>query len=95
MTIEGSFYKLYPCNEYSLNFDLELLYDIGGKNPRKEYKNVGYGYTLEGAIKAIVMYAINKKYGDEAIPLKQFLDEFKKEVYNLRSELRDFGLETA
>ena len=41
MEIVGDFYKLTPVNEHSTKFDLELLYEIGGKNPRKEFKNAG------------------------------------------------------
>lgn len=92
MIVEGSFYKLYPSNEYSLNFDLELLHDIGGKNPRQEFKNVGYGYTLEHAIKAIIMFAINNKFKDDSITLKEFLEEYKKQNENLKNELRSFGI---
>lgn len=92
MVIEESFYKLIPSNEHSLNFDLELLYDIGGKNPRQEFKNVGYGYTLENAIKAIIMYAINKKFKEKSITLKEFLEEYKQQNENLRNTLRSFGV---
>lgn len=84
MIIEGSFYKLTPISDHSLKFDLELLYDIGGKNPRQEFKNAGYGYTLEGAIKAITMYAVQKKFENEVINLKTFIDEFKKESASIR-----------
>jgi len=72
MIIEGSFYRLTPVNDSSLRFDLELLYDIGGKNPRKEFKTEGYGYTLETALKKCCSYAINRKFGkDEVITLKR------------------------
>lgn len=92
MVVEGSFYKLYPSNEYSLNFDLELLHDIGGKNPRQEFKNVGYGYTLEHAIKAIIMFAINKKFKEETVTLKEFLEEYKQQNENLKNELKLFDI---
>lgn len=77
MIIEGSFYRLTPINDSSPLFDLELLYDIGGKNPRKEFKIEGYGYPLEAAIVKCCNYAVNKKFKDEVISLKKYLDEFK------------------
>lgn len=79
MIIEGSFYRLIPINDSSPRFDLELLYDIGGKNPRKEFKVEGYGYTLEAAIERCIHYATRKTFEkDEIITLDRYLDEFKK-----------------
>lgn len=79
MIIEGPFYRLTPINDSSLYFDLELLYDIGGKNPRKEFKIAGYGLVLEYAIRKCIHYAARKKFEkDEVITLKRYLDEFKK-----------------
>ena len=77
MTIEGEFYKLISVDEHSIFFDLELLYEISGKNPRKEYKVVAYGLQLEHALQKIINYAINKKYSG-AITIKQYLQEYKK-----------------
>ena len=83
MIIEGSFYKLYPSNEYSLNFDLELLHDIGGKNPRQEFKNVGYGLPLEHAVHRIINYRIHNKYPEGAIQMKDYIKEFRDQVKTL------------
>lgn len=91
MTIEGSFYKLTPVSDSSPKFDLEFLRDIGGKNPRKEYKLEGYAFTLESAIKRIINYAINKKFSEEVITLKQYLDAYKEEVDKIKKELSNFG----
>ena len=76
MIIQGDFYQLTPVNEHSLLFDLKLLYKIGGKNPREEYKDAGYGLSLESAIKKCIQYALNNKY--EVLSLKEYLDEFQK-----------------
>lgn len=38
MVIEGPFYRLTPISESSPRFDLELLYDIGGKIREKNLK---------------------------------------------------------
>lgn len=76
MVIQGEFYQLIPVNEHSTQFDLKLLYKIGGKNPREEYKDAGYGLSLENAIKKCIQYAISQKF--EVLSLKEYLDEYKK-----------------
>ena len=53
MVIEGSFYRMTPVNEHSTLFDLELLYDIKGKNPRQEFKLAGYGMPLMTCLRKI------------------------------------------
>ena len=88
MIIEGPFYRLTPVSEHGKGFDLELLYDIGGKNPRREFKNAGYAYPLEAAVEAIVRYSVSKKFDkDEVITLKQYVDEFKKAKEDIRHAL--------
>lgn len=79
--IQGDFFQLTPVNEHSLKFDLKLLYKVGGKNPREEYKDAGYGLSLETALKKCIQYAINQKF--EVLSLKEYLDEFK----NIQKEL--------
>lgn len=76
MVIQGEFFRLTPTSEHSLQFDLELLYKIGGKNPREEYKNVGYGLYLDTAIKKCIQFALTQKF--DVISLKEYLYEFKK-----------------
>jgi hypothetical protein len=90
MTIEGKDFKLSPVNEYSVNWDLELLYKISpkGKEPRYEFKNAGYGYTLEHAMKAIINFRINNKYADKAITMREYLDEYHREVEELNKLLK-------
>ena len=89
MVIEGSFYRLTPVNEHSAFFDLELLHEIKGKNPRKEFKTAAYGLTLDKAMNAIVRYAVNNTYKDEIVNLKQYIDEFAKQRKAIRAE---FGI---
>ena len=62
MVIQGEFFQLTPVNEHSLQWDLKLLYKIGGKNPREEYKDAGYGLTLENAIRKCIQYALNQRF---------------------------------
>ena len=85
--IKGEFYRLTPINEYSPKYDLELLYSIGGKNPREEFKVVAYGISMESAFGRIIHYAINKKLGEEVITLKQFFNAYKEESNKIREEL--------
>ena len=86
MIIQGEFYQLTPVNEHSLQWDLKLLYKIGGKNPREEYKDAGYGLTLENAIKKCIQYALNQRF--EVLSLKEYLDEFKKLQEEIKLQLQ-------
>jgi hypothetical protein len=86
MVIQGEFYQLTPVNEHSLQWDLKLLYKIGGKNPREEYKDAGYGLTLENAIKKCIQYALNQRF--EVLSLKEYLDEFKKLQEEIKLQLQ-------
>lgn len=89
MIIEGTFYRLTPITESSPMFDLELLYDVGGKNPRKEFKVEGYGYPLEAAIERCCRYAVSRKFDkDEILTLKQYIDEFKQAKEDIRCQLQ-------
>jgi hypothetical protein len=76
MVIQGEFFQLTPVNEHSLLWDLKLLYKVGGKNPREEYKEAGYGLTLDSALKKCINYAINQNF--EILSLKEYLDEFRR-----------------
>lgn len=86
MTIKESDFKLTPCNEASTRFDLELLYVVnkGKNNERTEFRNAGYGLSLESAIRKITMSRIGNKYGEGTISLKQFLEEFKGEIEKIK-----------
>lgn len=86
MIIQGEFFQITPVTEHSMLFDLKLLYEIKGKNPRQEYKDAGYGLTLDSAIKKCVQYAISKKY--EVLSLKEYVEEFKKAQKELENLLK-------
>ena len=58
--IQGDFFQLIPVNEHSLQYDLKLLYKIGGKNPREEYKDAG----------AIILSSAEEVYDKSDIILK-------------------------
>ena len=82
-------FKLKPVSETSPHFDLELLYTVKprGGEPRLEFKNSGYGMSLDYAIKKIIHYRIDSKHKDEAISLKTYFNEFKKEMDNFKKLL--------
>lgn len=87
MIIEGDNYRLTPVSNYSYDFDLELLHEIGGKNPRKEFKHAAYGISLERAIKIITMYNVNQKHKQDVINLEQFLNSYKEETNQIKQVL--------
>lgn len=84
MIIEESDFRLIPCNESSTRFDLELLYTVnkGKDNERTEFKNAGYGFSLESALHKVISSRIEKKH--EVISLKEYLKEFKEEKQSLK-----------
>lgn len=88
MVIEEKLFRLIPVNDHSNFFDLELLYDIGGKNPRKEFKNVGYGLTIESALSQIANYMVFKKCNINTITFKQYVEEYKKAVKEIENLLK-------
>lgn len=90
MIIEGDFYKIIPINDHSCMFDLELLYEIKGKNPRKEFKNAGYGMPLERVLNSIIQYAVHNKL-PEIVTLKEYFNAFKEESDSIRKELKLFS----
>lgn len=87
MIIQGEIYRLTPINEHSPKYDLELLHDIGGKNPRQEFKVVAYGVSLDRALERIIFFATNKRLGEEVVSLKEFLNVYKEESSKIRREL--------
>lgn len=76
MTIQGEFFQITPSSEHSVHFDLKLLHKVGGKNPREEYRDVGYGMPLETAVKKCIQYGLSKKL--DVVSLKEYLAEYKK-----------------
>lgn len=87
MIIEEKDFRLTPINDYSINFDLELLYKVqprGGES-RMEFKNVAYGISLDHAVHRIAQYRISQKYKDEAITLLTYFKEFKEELDSLKA----------
>lgn len=93
MVIQGKFFKITPVSEHSLHYDLELLYEIKGKNSRQEYKNAGYGMPLETAIRKCIQYALSQKF--EVLTLQEYLDEFKKIRKDLELQIQGEPIRTS
>lgn len=91
MEIVEKDFKLKPISDESIFFDLELLYTIKprGGEPRQEFKNAGYGLTLESAIKKISQYRVAKNHKDEEIKLSTYYIEYKKEINELKQLLEN------
>lgn len=89
MIIVEKDFKLKPVDECSPMFDLEFLYVVKprGGEPRFEFKNAGYGMSLDSAIKRIVQYRVNCKHPNEAIRLKTYFDTYIKELNELKKLL--------
>ena len=90
MTIEEQDFRLTPSSNVASDFwDLELLVNIKGTDPRQEFKNVGYGLTLVSAIKRICNYRIQHRHKKEAITLAQYLKEYIKLFKELKTSIYD------
>lgn len=88
MVIAENDFKLESVGKDSLLWDLSLLQIInkGKANERKEFKNTGYGMTLDRALTIAAHARIYNKYEDQEISLKTYRDEFrqiKKEIEEL------------
>lgn len=61
-------------------FDLQLLRTIRpkGGEERQEFKVAGYGLRLDTAMQWIIQHRINVKHGDEALTMKEYLQEYKQ-----------------
>jgi len=90
MIIQENDFRLTSVNDSSPHFDLELLYTIKPKGGeiRQEFKNVAYGISLEGALLKIVQFRISNNH-PEAISIKTYLEEFKKEIKSLKDLCND------
>lgn len=84
MTIEEEDFKL-EFNEWNSKFDLYLMQVINAKDPekrREEFKQHGYGMSIESCFRTIVTYRINRD--KDVITLKEYVQSYKKEVDSLK-----------
>lgn len=83
MVIEESDFKMTSAS--GPFWDLELLYTVKpkGKPERQEFKDSGYGMTLEHCIHKIIHHRMEQK--QEVYSLKEFMESYKKEVDRLKT----------
>lgn len=88
MIIEESDFRLTPSSDVDTIFDLELLHTINPKKgeSRNEFKNVGYGMSLERCIKVITMYRLDKK--ENTYSLSSFLKAYKEECAEIKKLIK-------
>lgn len=86
VTIEESDFRLTQVSDTSIFWDLELLCTIRPKDkePRQEFKQSGYGLTMEHAIKKIANFRIANKHPN-AINMKTYLSEYKKIIEEIKT----------
>lgn len=89
MEIVEKDFKLIPVSEDHPHFDLELLYVVKprGKESRLEFKHAAYGVSMEKAIKMIAHYRVSCNHREEAIRIKTYFSEYKKELDELKKLL--------
>lgn len=83
MSIKDDDFILTPAsNDASPFWDLQLLVTIKPKDkePRQEFKIMGYGMTLASAIRHIANYRVLHKNGDGVVSLKKYIEEYKTEI---------------
>lgn len=93
MIIAEKLFRLESVDENTPRFNLELLYVVnkGKSNERMEFKQCGYGLTLDYAIKKIAHYMVELKHKDTAIKLKQYFSDFKTAIDELTKSLREIS----
>lgn len=79
IVIKEEDFRLTQDSNSSMFWNLELLTVIRPKNKeaRKEFKQCGYGLTLEHAIKKIINYKIASRHQNESITFKAYLKDYK------------------
>lgn len=87
MIIEEKDFRLIPIGDSDVKYDLELLYKVQPRNgeARMEFKNTAYGISLDYAIEKIAQYRVSNNHKEEALTLKEYFTEYKKEIESLMS----------
>lgn len=85
MVIEESDFKMTKTT--GPFWDLELLYTVKpkGKPERQEFKDAGYGMTLEHCVQKVIYHRMEQK--QESYSLKEFIRGYKEEVDKLKKLL--------
>lgn len=80
MIIQEPDFKLEQVDVNSSFWDLTFIKVInkGKVNERTEFKDPIYGVTLDNAIRRIAAFRMNSRHPEDAIPMKQFLMEYRE-----------------
>lgn len=96
MEIKGDDYIITPVKGSYTFFDVDLLKTInaGKSNEREEFYTEAYGVTLEGAIKLISHYLVQKKHKDQAIHLAEYIKDLVKFKEDIQKDLSQSKIDT-
>lgn len=74
-------------------WDLELLYTIRpkGKPERQEFKDAGFGMSLEACIRKVIHHRISSK--KDVSTLEEYIQDYKEEVKRLGDLLNSSKVE--
>ena len=85
MIIEEDDFRAEQISEGSVFWDLNLIRTKKKRDGTivEELGDTIYGIPLDSVMKRVVINRIARKHKDEAITMKQFLDEWKEEIRKL------------
>lgn len=88
MTIEQEDFRL-TNDGLSSHWDLEVLKTIRPKGgpERQEFQIIGYGYSLDNALRVIINYRLAKK--KDVYTLKEYLQDYKTVKDSLTNLLKN------
>jgi len=88
MVIEQEDFRL-TNDGFSSHWDLEVLKTIRPKGgpERQEFQIIGYGYSLDNALRVIINYRLAKK--KDVYTLKEYLQDYKTVKDSLTNLLKN------
>ena len=93
MIIEEDDFRAEQISDDSIFWDLNLIKTKKKRDGTivEEFGNTIYGMPLDSVMKRIVANRIARKYKDEAITMKQYLEDWKKEMEKLSNLSLNYG----
>lgn len=87
MIIEEPDFRAEQIEDGSIFWDLNLIRTKKKRDGTivQELGDTKYGLPLDGVMKRIIANRIARKHPDEALTMKQYLDEWKAEMIKLSS----------
>lgn len=81
---------LTPTSEDSIFYDLRFYKKVKDRETGEFKTELGsplYGLTLNGALRRIASYRTNKKYKEQVVELKTYVQDLRSEIKQLREYL--------